>query len=83
MDRGTRRVLLAGVRSYQLRLSWLLGGQCRFVPSCSCYAAEALVRGRTWKAVPLIVWRIARCQPFCRAGEDPVPEGIGTDEEKL
>ena len=77
LDRGARRVLLAGVHGYQRWLGWLMGGHCRFVPSCSFYAEEALVRGPLLPAVWLIVWRLLRCQPLCRPGMDPVPEWMG------
>lgn len=83
IDRALRRMLLAGVHGYQRYLGWLLGGYCRFVPSCSCYAEEALQRGPLWKAVPLIIWRLARCQPLCRGGFDPVPESLNRDPEKM
>ena len=77
VDRLLRRVLLAGVHGYQRWLGWLLGGHCRFVPSCSCYAEEALQRGPLLPAVALIVWRICRCQPLCKGGFDPVPDWMG------
>lgn len=77
LDRGTRRVLLLVVWGYQKYLGWLLGGHCRFLPTCSCYAEEALQRGPLLPALWLIFWRILRCQPLCRGGEDPVPEWMG------
>jgi uncharacterized protein len=62
------------VRLYQLVVSPWLGPSCRFEPSCSAYALEALQQhgglGGSW----LIVRRLARCQPFCTGGYDPVPE---------
>jgi len=58
---------------YQATLSPLLGGQCRFEPTCSRYGLEAYRRfgalGGTW----LTTWRLLRCQPFGRGGYDPVP----------
>ncbi len=60
---------------YRKTLSSALSPACRFVPSCSEYAAEALrVHGFT-KGGALTAWRICRCQPFARAGWDPVPPG--------
>ena len=61
------------LRLYQISLSPLLGPMCRFEPSCSHYAAEAievygLVRG-SW----LAAWRVARCHPLAKSGYDPVP----------
>ena len=67
-------LLRALVRLYQLLLSPYFGGRCRYVPSCSSYALEALeVHGAlfgTW----LTLKRLARCQPFGGFGYDPVPE---------
>jgi putative membrane protein insertion efficiency factor len=62
------------VRGYQVGLGWLLGGQCRFHPSCSFYALDALRTKPAWRAVGMIVWRILRCQPLCKGGDDPVEE---------
>lgn len=50
-----------------------LGVQCRFVPSCSAYAAEAVKVHGAWKGSFLAVARVARCHPFCTGGHDPVP----------
>ncbi len=62
------------IRVYQYVLSPFMGKACRFVPTCSCYAHEALERHGI-RAVPMIIWRIMRCNPFTgRAIEhDPVP----------
>jgi len=62
------------VRAYQLTLSPWIGGSCRFRPSCSAYAIEALQKHGFWHGGALTVWRLLRCQPFCRGGFDPVPE---------
>jgi uncharacterized protein len=83
LDRGARRVLLFGVHGYQNYLGWLMGGRCRFVPSCSHYAEEALVKGPLIPAVWLILWRLLRCQPLCRPGMDPVPEWLGGGEWEI
>lgn len=68
-----RYVLIFLVRGYQVVLSPLLPASCRFFPSCSAYAIEALQRHGTVKGVALTVRRLARCQPFCTGGYDPVP----------
>lgn len=68
-----KRVLLAMIDFYQRRISPALAPRCRFHPSCSHYAAEALRTHGTWKGLGLTLWRLARCQPFCRGGYDPVP----------
>lgn len=68
-----RRVLIALVRAYQYALSPWWGGQCRFTPTCSHYAIEALERhgaaGGSWLALR----RILRCHPWGHGGYDPVP----------
>lgn len=58
---------------YRRFLSPMLPGACRFEPSCSCYADEALSRWGFFRGFGLAVWRILRCQPFCKGGWDPVP----------
>jgi len=69
-----RRVLIAIVRAYRWLLSPLLGsGKCRFTPSCSQYAIEALETHGSGKGLALTLWRLLRCQPLCRGGFDPVP----------
>ncbi len=61
------------VRGYQLVISPLLPPSCRFYPSCSCYAIEALQRHGALKGAWLAVRRIARCHPWNPGGHDPVP----------
>ena len=61
------------IRFYQRYLSFLIGPTCRFHPTCSCYALEALRKKPLHVALALIVWRLARCQPFCKGGFDPLP----------
>ncbi len=61
------------VRAYQFVLSPLLGRQCRFLPTCSHYAMEALERHGALKGGWLALRRILRCHPFAAAGYDPVP----------
>ena len=67
------RLLLAAIRSYQVTFSQVLGGHCRFVPSCSAYAAEAVARHGAVRGSWLAASRLARCQPLCRGGLDQVP----------
>jgi putative membrane protein insertion efficiency factor len=69
-----RHLAIWGVRSYQVLLSPLLGGACRFSPSCSCYAAAAIERYGARRGGWLALKRIARCHPFGSHGWDPVPE---------
>jgi putative membrane protein insertion efficiency factor len=61
------------IRAYQLTLSPLLGARCRFYPSCSHYALEAIERHGVWRGGWLAAQRLARCHPFCHGGYDPVP----------
>lgn len=67
------RILLALIRLYQLLLSPWLGQQCRFVPTCSQYATEAIQRHGAARGSWLTVRRLARCHPGCDGGHDPVP----------
>ncbi len=67
------KIALALIRAYQLLLSPLFPGCCRFVPSCSHYAAEALQRHGFWRGLGLSLRRLGRCHPFHPGGWDPVP----------
>jgi putative membrane protein insertion efficiency factor len=67
------RVLLALIRGYQLGLSPYFGRQCRFMPTCSSYAQEAIVKYGALQGSWLGLRRIARCHPWCEGGYDPVP----------
>ncbi|MBM3470469.1 MAG: membrane protein insertion efficiency factor YidD [Armatimonadetes bacterium] len=67
------RILLAVIAAYRRFLSPLLPRACRFYPSCSEYAAEAIERHGALRGLPLVVRRIARCHPFHPGGHDPVP----------
>ena len=60
-------------RAYKLTLSPWVGRSCRFLPTCSDYAAEALILHGPLRGGALAAWRLCRCQPFGRAGFDPVP----------
>ena len=71
--RVPRLVLIAAVRAYQLVLSPIFGGACRYYPSCSAYAIEALERHGARSGGWLAMRRIARCHPFRPGGFDPVP----------
>jgi len=67
------RLLVRLIDLYRARVSPLLPRLCRFEPSCSAYAREALLRHGAAKGALLAVWRVLRCNPLCRGGEDPVP----------
>lgn len=68
-----RNLLIGMIRLYQRFLSPLLGRNCRFYPTCSQYAVEAIRVHGVCRGVALALWRILRCQPFCKGGHDPVP----------
>lgn len=67
------RALLLLIEVYRMTLSPLLGGHCRFWPSCSVYAEEALRRHGAVRGSALSLRRLLRCHPFHRGGPDPVP----------
>lgn len=65
-------VLVGLIRGYQYGLSPWLGGQCRFVPTCSQYALEAVTRHGPWRGSWLTLKRLGRCRPGGGSGYDPV-----------
>jgi len=71
---AVRHTLIAAIKLYQITLSPWLGRQCRYVPTCSVYAEEALRRFGVRRGVWLAVKRLGRCHPWGGSGYDPVPE---------
>jgi putative membrane protein insertion efficiency factor len=71
-----KRLLIAVVKAYRLLLSPWLGNGCRFHPTCSAYALEALERHGAAAGSYLTVRRLARCHPWCDGGLDPVPDQV-------
>jgi putative membrane protein insertion efficiency factor len=69
-----KRILLAMLRFYKRSISPLLPNACRFTPTCSEYAMEAIQKHGALKGTGLAIWRVLRCNPFCKGGYDPVPE---------
>ena len=69
--------LLTLVRGYRLLLRPWLGNSCRFEPSCSTYALQALQQHGALCGSALTGWRVLRCQPWCQGGCDPVPDNPG------
>jgi putative membrane protein insertion efficiency factor len=67
------KVLIALVRVYQVVISPLIGPRCRFYPSCSNYAIEAMRVHGALRGSGLAAWRVLRCNPLSNGGLDPVP----------
>lgn len=61
------------LRAYKLTLSPLIGQQCRFLPTCSEYAAQALITHGPWRGSAMAAGRLCRCHPWGGSGFDPVP----------
>ncbi|RLB59781.1 MAG: membrane protein insertion efficiency factor YidD [Deltaproteobacteria bacterium] len=68
-----KTILVFIFRLYQMTISPLLGNRCRFHPSCSQYAIEAVEKHGWWRGLWLAIRRLLRCQPLCPGGYDPVP----------
>ena len=73
LSRGLVGLMLLPIRFYQIAISPLLGPSCRFTPTCSEYARQALIKHGPVKGLYLAVWRILRCNPWGGSGYDPVP----------
>lgn len=74
MKAKLKNALISCILFYKRYLSALKGGSsCRFVPTCSTYAIEAIEIHGIFKGLLLAIWRILRCNPFCKGGYDPVP----------
>jgi putative membrane protein insertion efficiency factor len=72
-DKATRVLVVSLIRVYQHVVSPLFPPACRFVPTCSQYAAEAVSKYGVFKGTYLAVRRLLRCHPFHAGGFDPVP----------
>ena len=71
-----RRLLISLVQGYRLLLKSWIGNVCRFEPSCSSYALQALEQHGAARGVVLTGGRILRCHPWCAGGDDPVPHAF-------
>jgi putative membrane protein insertion efficiency factor len=69
-----KTIMLAAVRFYRSWISPALPGSCRFAPTCSTYAHQALERHGAWRGALMTARRLLRCHPFHPGGYDPVPE---------
>lgn len=72
--RLVRRLATLPIRFYQRFVSPFTPAICRFSPTCSQYAVEAIERRGLLVGALLALWRLLRCHPFCKGGYDPVPE---------
>lgn len=68
-----KRLMIWAIKQYQKRISPLKPSCCRFTPSCSAYALEAIETHGAFKGFFLAVFRLLRCHPLCKGGYDPVP----------
>ena len=82
------RIALAPLRLYRRRLSPLLGARCRYYPTCSAYAEQAVIELGLAKGLVVAFWRLLRCNPFSPGGIDPLEsrrlfrsEGAGAEAE--
>ena len=69
-----KHIAILIIRLYQKLISPLKPPCCRFTPTCSAYAIEAFQKRGFFIGLILTLWRILRCNPFCKGGYDPVPE---------
>ena len=69
----TAKIMLGLIRFYQYAVSPLIPPRCRYTPTCSQYALEAIEKYGAWKGGKLALFRILRCNPFSKGGYDPVP----------
>ena len=78
-----KKALICAVRFYQKYISHLKRRPtCKYYPTCSCYALEALERYGAIKGGAMSAYRILRCNPFSKGGYDPVPELSGKDRKR-
>lgn len=71
-----KRFFILCIRLYQKSKNPLTNGSCRFTPTCSKYALQAIERHGAFFGGILAVWRLLRCNPFAKGGYDPVPERL-------
>jgi putative membrane protein insertion efficiency factor len=71
---AARTLAVLPIRAYQRAVSPLLGNRCKFYPSCSEYAAQAITRFGILRGLVLAGWRVLRCNPWSHGGFDPVDD---------
>ena len=69
-----KKILIGLIKGYHKYISPIPPGACRFTPTCSVYAVEAIERFGVIKGSALATYRVLRCNPFCKGGYDPVPK---------
>lgn len=75
-----QKLAIFSIKTYQYTLSNLCWGSCRFYPTCSKYAIQAIERFGVWSGIWLCCKRLSRCHPWCCGGYDPVP--LSTDSRQ-
>jgi putative membrane protein insertion efficiency factor len=75
-----RWLAMSAIRAYRLVFAGSFGGQCRFYPSCSHYAEDAIGAHGVFRGVALAAWRILRCNPFGVGGLDRVPVRVAAHD---
>jgi putative membrane protein insertion efficiency factor len=76
---SARGLVIRLLEAYKRWMSPLLPKACRFYPTCSEYARDAVATHGLWRGSGLALWRLLRCQPFSRGGFDPVPRRTGPE----
>ena len=76
VESAAQTVLVVALRTYRACVSPFLGTHCRFHPTCSLYALEAVRRHGPWRGALLAMRRLSRCHPLHPGGVDPVPEAV-------
>lgn len=76
----TGRMIILLIRLYQHTLAAVLGGQCRFYPTCSAYCIEAIETHGAWRGMGLGFRRVMKCHPWHPGGVDKVPAPRGNDD---
>ena len=82
MTKALRAVFVLPIRAYQWLLSPLLGPRCKYYPSCSEYAAQAVQRYGILRGLVLAGWRLLRCNPWTPGGYDPVPDAPTSAQQR-
>jgi uncharacterized protein len=70
-----RQLVVLPIRAYRLTLGFVIGGGCRFHPTCSAYAVQAIEQAGVVRGLALSLWRVARCSPLSTGGVDHPPVG--------